>query len=185
MTGAAARTSLAVSSVIGLFGFSRQPIIAALGTNSCNSASALAPSSLANALKPRPIEARNKPELHGIAADTEHDWDGGGRSLRRKSRRRAGCDDHGHSKLDEVNRQRRQSISLVSRPAIFNHNVAAFNVAGFVQAPPETVQPGVSDSGDPEFRYPITGMAACCARAASGHATAAPPSVAKNIRRSM
>src|ERR1700757_2799461 len=148
MTGAAARTSLAVSSVIGCFGFS---------------------------------EARNKPELHGIAADTEHDWDGGGRSLRRKSRGRAGCDDHGHSKLDEVNRQRRQSISLVSRPAIFNHNVAAFNVAGFVQAPPETVQPGGVGLRRPEFRYPITGMAACCARAANGHA-AALPGVTKNSR---
>jgi hypothetical protein len=31
---------------------------------------------------------------------------------------------------------------------------------------------------------PITGIAACCARAACGHATA-PPSVAKNFRRSM
>jgi hypothetical protein len=29
--------------------------------------------------------------------------------------------------------------------------------------------------------YPITGIAACCARAASGHATAAAPSVAKNF----
>jgi ABC transporter substrate binding protein len=27
----------------------------------------------------------------------------------------------------------------------------------------------VSDSGDPRFKYPITGIAACCARAASGH----------------
>jgi len=33
-------------------------------------------------------------------------------------------------------------------------------------------------------RNPITGIAACCARAASGHA-AAPPSVTKNVRRSM
>jgi hypothetical protein len=33
-------------------------------------------------------------------------------------------------------------------------------------------------------RYPITGIAGCCARAASGHAVA-PPSVAKNFRRPM
>jgi hypothetical protein len=32
---------------------------------------------------------------------------------------------------------------------------------------------------------PTTGIAGCCALAASGHATAAPPSVAKNFRRSM
>jgi hypothetical protein len=42
----------------------------------------------------------------------------------------------------------------------------------------------VSESGDPLFKYPITGIADCCARAASGHA-AAPPSMAKNFRRSM
>jgi hypothetical protein len=38
--------------------------------------------------------------------------------------------------------------------------------------------------GDSMLRNPITGIAGCCARAASGHATA-PPSVAKNFRRSM
>jgi hypothetical protein len=35
-----------------------------------------------------------------------------------------------------------------------------------------------------DARNPITGIAGCCARAASGHA-AAPPSVAKNFRRAM
>jgi len=35
------------------------------------------------------------------------------------------------------------------------------------------------------FRNPITGIAACCARAASGHAAAAPPTAAKNFRRPM
>jgi hypothetical protein len=34
------------------------------------------------------------------------------------------------------------------------------------------------------MRNPTTGIAGCCARAASGHA-AAPPSVTKNFRRSM
>src|SRR5262249_19012396 len=33
---------------------------------------------------------------------------------------------------------------------------------------------GVS-SGDLALRYPITGIAGCCARATSGHAAAAPP----------
>jgi hypothetical protein len=39
--------------------------------------------------------------------------------------------------------------------------------------------------GDKLLRNPITGIASCCARAASGHAAAAPPSVAKNFRRSI
>jgi hypothetical protein len=35
------------------------------------------------------------------------------------------------------------------------------------------------------IQNPTTGIATCCARAASGHAAAAPPSVAKNFRRPM
>jgi hypothetical protein len=39
---------------------------------------------------------------------------------------------------------------------------------------------------DPPLRNPIVGIAVCCARAASGYATAAAlPSVAKNFRRPM
>ena len=41
------------------------------------------------------------------------------------------------------------------------------------------------DATDAGMRNPITGIASCCAYAASGHAAAAPPSVAKNFRRSM
>ena len=52
MARAAASTSPILSSNTGLFGFSRKPIVAMLGTNSCNSASALAPSSALNALEP-------------------------------------------------------------------------------------------------------------------------------------
>ena len=39
-------------------------------------------------------------------------------------------------------------------------------------------------SGDWLLRNPITGIAGCCARAASGHAAAAPPSSVMNSRRS-
>ena len=38
-------------------------------------------------------------------------------------------------------------------------------------------------SGDVALRNPITGIAGCCARAASGHAAAAPPSSVMNSRR--
>jgi hypothetical protein len=41
----------------------------------------------------------------------------------------------------------------------------------------------------PIARRPLTrptiGIAACCARTSSGHAAAAPPSVARNVRRAM
>jgi hypothetical protein len=38
-------------------------------------------------------------------------------------------------------------------------------------------------SADALFRNPITGIADCCARAASGHAAAAPPSSVMKSRR--
>jgi hypothetical protein len=38
-------------------------------------------------------------------------------------------------------------------------------------------------SGDLVLRNPITGIAACCARAANGHAAAAPPRTVMNSRR--
>jgi len=41
----------------------------------------------------------------------------------------------------------------------------------------------VKPSGDTPPRNPITGIAGCCARAASGHVTAAPPSSVMNSRR--
>jgi hypothetical protein len=44
---------------------------------------------------------------------------------------------------------------------------------------------GTSLSADLVLKYPIAGIAGCCARAPSGHAAAAPPSVAKNSRRPM
>src|SRR5262245_34006241 len=116
--------SLVVSSDVGLFGFSRKPIVSVPGTNSCNSASPLAPSSLATLLKPVRLPPgllrRNKAELHGVSADVEHNWDAGSCSLSRQSTHQPGRDDCGHSKLDQISRQRRQSISLVSRPAIFD-----------------------------------------------------------------
>jgi hypothetical protein len=58
MTGAVASTSLVNSSDIGLFGFSRKPIVATLGTNSCNSASPLPPNSPEYAFEAREVASR-------------------------------------------------------------------------------------------------------------------------------
>src|SRR5262245_42436257 len=88
----------------------------------------------------RPIEAGNKPKLHRVSGDIETDWNAGGRSLSGKSRKQPGRDDHSHLKLDQPIRQRWQSFSLVSRPAIFDHKVPAFNVAGLVQTAPDAGQ---------------------------------------------
>src|SRR5262245_47156589 len=106
MTGAAASTSFVVSSNCGLFGFSRKPIVAALGRSSCNRASPLAPSSPTNALwpvrlPPGRLRLATRPSCTGVDADAEHNWDAGARSLGRENRKHSGCDDHSHLKLDQ------------------------------------------------------------------------------------
>jgi hypothetical protein len=71
-----------------------------------------------------------------------------------------------------------QSVVSVLRPAILDHDILALHVAGFANALPEC---GRSASAE-LLRNPITGIAGCCARPASGHA-APPPSSAMNSRR--
>jgi hypothetical protein len=138
--------SFVIDSDIGLSGFSRKPMVAVLGTNSCNSVSPLAKFTGepvgARQVASGPIEACNKPKLHRVGGDAEHNWDAGGRSFSGESSKRPGCDDHSDLKSDKISHQRWQSVSLVSRPAIFNHKVPAFNVAGLVQTPPKAGQPG-------------------------------------------
>jgi hypothetical protein len=51
--------------------------------------------------------ASDNRELHWVNADAEQDWDLGGRSLSRESRKRPDCDDHSHLKLDQISHQRR------------------------------------------------------------------------------
>ena len=67
------------------------------------------------------------------------------------------------------------------------YSIATFwpsTIAALLQALPECFDAGArSRSGDRLLRKPITGIAGCCARAASGHAAAAPPSSVMNSRR--
>ena len=99
-----------------------------------------------------------------------------GRRLGRKRRGVPLADDHGDLTADQIGRQSRQASVLALRPAIFDRHVAALDVAGFVQALAERAHDGPSNrSGDVLPRNPTTGIAGCCARAAIGHAAAAPP----------
>jgi hypothetical protein len=96
------------------------------------------------------MDALNNLELYGVDIVAEQDWYAGCRRLSCKSRHQPWCDNHSHSTLDQISRQCWQSVSLVRRPAIFDHQVPAFKIAGFVQTPPETGQPkGVG------FRRPV------------------------------
>ena len=73
---------------------------------------------------------------------------------------------------------------LILGPAVFDRHVLALDVAGSLSGPDEMradVREIVSD--DEVLRNPITGIVGCCARAAIGHAAAAPPSSVMNSRR--
>ena len=69
----------------------------------------------------------------------------------------------------QVGRQRRQSIDLTVGPAVLDRHVLAFDVAGLVQALAECGQGARPAHRRVGLRNPITGIAGCCARAASGH----------------
>src|SRR5262249_53234978 len=85
----------------------------------------------------------------------------------------SGCDDHGDLSTNQFGRQRRQPIVLALRPAVFDHDVLALDIAGVFETLARNWSASIV-SGDLGSRNPITGIAGCCARAASGHAAPAP-----------
>jgi hypothetical protein len=72
---------------------------------------------------------------------------------------------------------------MTAHKAVFDCNIASFDVAGF----PQTFVEGGDEICEFVRGYgrekPIVGIADCCARAASGHPTAAPPRSDMNSRR--
>ena len=121
-------------------------------------------------LPPGRLRLATRPSFDRIAAGREHDRNRRGRGLGRKRRAdRTGCDDHGHLAAHQLGRQRRQPIVLTFRPAEFDRDVLALDVAGFLSGPRGT-RPRTRRvrRATPLSRNPITGIAGCCARAASG-----------------
>ena len=104
--------------------------------------------------------------------------------LRHERRRSTGRCNHSDLATNQIDRHCGQSIILALCPAIFDHDVLAVDVARFVQALAKRGHVVAYAPGDALLRNPITGIAGCCARAASGHA-AAPPSSVMNSRRPM
>jgi hypothetical protein len=97
--------------------------------------------------------------------------DNGNSRGRRLYRQHSGSigDDRGHLTTYQLSRHCWHSIVLPVRPAVFDRDILALDIAGFLQTPTD----------------PITGIAGCCARAASDHAAVAAARVAKNFRRAM
>ena len=67
-------------------------------------------------------------------------------------------------------------------PHVFDCHIAALDEAGFAQALAKRADIWAL-AGSHVLSNPITGIAGCCARAASGHAAAAPPNSVMNSRR--
>src|SRR5262249_6303340 len=59
-----------------------------------------------------------------------------------RERRRGALDrnDYGHLAANQIGRQRRQSVQLTFRPAVLHCDVAALEIAGFVEASPDRVE---------------------------------------------
>jgi hypothetical protein len=79
-----------------------------------------------------PIQAFDNAHSHRIEAGEKNDRDRRGGCLGGQDRR---CvhRDHGHLSLNQIGRQRRQSIVLAVGPAIFDRHVPAFDKARFAQ----------------------------------------------------
>ena len=182
---AAACTSLRSASVSGLFGFTSTPIVVALGTSWRSSSSRFAPSWPARkltpvTLPPGRLRLATRPSLTGSPPVSEDDRHRRGCGLGRE-RRTAVHDDHGDRQANQIGHQRRQAIYLILRIAVFDRDVLALDEACFLQTLAERGRQGASSRrADVLRRNPITGIAGCCARAASGHAAAPPRSVMKS-----
>src|SRR5262249_49570189 len=55
-------------------------------------------------------------------------------------RRALDCNDHGHSAANQVGGECWQSVETTFGPAIFDRDVAAFDIAGFVETSPDGVK---------------------------------------------
>ena len=123
----------------------------------------------------RPAQALNKPCFNRVQAGLEDKRNCCSCCLRRKS----GCGASGRRQYrnlmpNKISRQRRQSVRLAIGPTKFDCYIAALVKARRAEALAECRQTRPNRSGVSLPRYPMTGIAGCCACATSGQ-TAAPP----------
>src|SRR6516165_9827977 len=81
----------------------------------------------------RPVKTGDEAELDRVAARFKDDRNGCGRRLRCECRRSAGRGNHGHLTMNQIGRHRRQLITAVPRPAVFDRHVAAINITVLAQ----------------------------------------------------
>ena len=134
----------------------------------------------------RPVEAGDEAVPDRIAPGREDDRNRRGRGLGRE--RRNGCS----PTITATGRRIRSAASAGSRsdlicpPSDIRSRRSGPRQSRLPSGPGGTRSRGASQSAsDVLRRNPTTGIAGCCARAASGHAAAAPPRTPRNSRRLM
>ena len=174
----------------GLAGLTSKATMVAVGTNLVQQLQPLRPylhvqRDHAREVAARSAEAGDKTSLDRVAAAVEDDRNRRGRRFccqRCRSATRRTITATWRRTSSAASAGNRSYLAL--RPAIFDRHVLALDIAGFAQALAERAQTvrGTRPADSP-LRNPITGIAGCCARAASGHAAAAPPRSVMNSRR--
>jgi hypothetical protein len=84
--------------------------------------------------------------------------------------------------MSQFGRKCGQSVVTTVPPAKIENHVLRFNITCFFQSLPEGSTRYADSLAALLLIHPITGVAGCCARAASGHAAAATPSSVMNSR---
>src|SRR5215813_11523792 len=88
----------------------------------------------------RPVETGDEAELNRVAAACEDDRDRRSRRLGYDCRPGVMRSDHRHLTAYQIGCEVGQSVGLVLRPAILDHDILALDVAGFTNALPECGQ---------------------------------------------
>ena len=125
-----------------------------------------------------------RPDLIGSSPTFEDNRNGGGGRLCGVCRNAAaGRCDHRHLTPNQVGCQRLQLIILALRPTIFDRHFPGLQYNSPPSSLRETAATRKSTTAGrhPRLRNPTTGIA-CCPRATTGHAAAAPPSSVMNSR---
>ena len=164
-------------------------MVVASGSSSCNSSTRFGPSSIPRLVTPgevtaRPGEAGDETSLTGLPPVKKTIGMVAVAAFATDAAVVPDLRNHIELTMHKIGRHFRQTIVLAFCPSVFDRNVLALNITDFLQAQAKRTQKSARmASGDALLRNPITGIAGCCARAASGHAAAAPPRRLMNSRR--
>ena len=144
------------------------------------------PSADAGDVAARPVKAGDEPSLTGSLPSRRRSGLSRSPALAAQRDGAAGRDDHGDLPPNQIGRQRRQPIAVDPPPSGIRSRRSGPRHSRASLKPLAEARDAIAHAsiGRAPSRNPITGIAGCCARAASGHATAAPPSSVMNSRRS-